>query len=402
MSPQPVPPTPLVDEPPAYCECCDVDDGTTRSRGELPLGSTLCDRCMDRLLADVEGDRLDALTRPTEVVELARAGRAAVDWQRRRRTGTLPAKHTAALGRAVAAGDPAAVGLADFLEAAAAQADDFGRLPSLPRLLAAYSSAAGCGVRTAQRRRQAAVEAGWLVHARRGHLGARAIYLLAVPRRWRWRSPDRRHLTSITCTSESTKSALSPATPDTIKNAPGTGPSVAGNSATTPRAGQTAWMGTQARSRAAQTLLSVPEQARAQLSRAEKLALLTLVDHAIAHAGPYAVAQGLRGHLVDARDVAAVLRWRLRRLIIDNPTERPPPRPPRPVDGTGQRWAAAQLGPEAIAANRRGAAAGRAQLAAARTRRLTRPAHPNPTTQPKPAKPARQQPPATPPAPPAE
>jgi len=398
VSAQPYQPR-LVDEPPAYCESCDVDDGTTRSRAELPLGSTLCDACMDQLLAHVEADRLDGLTQPTEVAGIAQAGRAAVDFQRRRRTGTLPAKHLAALGRAVAAGDPAAVGLADFLELADELADDFGRLPSLPRLLAAYARAAGCGERTAQRRRQAAVQAGWLVHSRRAHLGRRAIYLLAVPPAWRWRSPDRRHLSSITCTSESPSRALSPAPPRTTSKAPDTGPSVAGKDATAGRGGPGAWMGHQARSQAAQTLLNVPGPARGRLNRAEKLALLPLVDHAIAHAGPYAVAQALRGHLVDARDIAAVIRWRLRRLVADHPIERAPLRPARPVDETGQQWAAGQLSAAAIAANAAGAAAGRAQLAAAARRRLARPAHPNPRP-PHPADPTHPTAAAIPPAPP--
>lgn len=346
---------------PEYCGVCDVDDGTSRGRAELPLGSAMCDGCWDRLICDVEADRLDSLTRPDEVATHAAAGRATVDRQRVRRSGTLPAKFGNALNRALAAGDETAHELRAFLEVAAHEADDFGRLLSLPRLIAAYTTATGCGERTAQRRRRAAVGAGWLVHSQRGHLGRPAIYLLAVPRRWRWRSGPGR-LSSITCTTESTKSALSPDAPSPARKAPGTGPSTAGNDAPRQRSGPEGWMCRKSRSRASGTLLGVPGWARARLTRAEKLALLPLVDLAIRRAEPYPVSQALRGHLTDARDVAAVIRWRLRQVVADHPAERPSPRPPRSVDETGQRWAAARLTPDQVARNRRHATAIRAQI----------------------------------------
>jgi len=358
-----------VDEPAAgraYCEACDIDDGTTRGRQELPLGSVLCDRCLDELIAGVEADRLDTLTRPDEVTADARAGRAAVDRQRIRRNGTLPAKFTAALARARAAGDETAAQLEAFLEVCAGQSDGFGRLLSLPRLIAAYTVAAGQSDSTAQRRRYAAVQAGWLIHSQHAHLGRRAIYLLAIPRRWRWRSASPRRLTSITCTSESTSGALSSATPAPSQNPPGNRPSVAGNDATTPNGGPDRWMATESRLRAAQTLLAVPDRGRARLNRAEKLALLPLVDQAIRHTGDHQVQQTLRGHLAGVHDVAAVLRWRLRRVVAEHPADEPPAPRPRAVDETGQRWAAAQLTPEAIATNRRGAAAAAAALRARR------------------------------------
>jgi len=361
-----------VDEPAAgrpYCEACDIDDGTTRGRQELPLGSVLCDRCLDELIAGVEADRLDTLTRPDEVTADARAGRATVDRQRIRRNGTLPAKFTAALARARAAGDQTAAQLQDFLEVCAGQSDDFGRLLSLPRLITAFNTATGQSDSTAQRRRYAAVQAGWLTHSQHAHLGRRAIYLLAIPRRWRWRSPSPRHLTSITCNAENTYGVLSPASPSPRRESPANRPSVAGNAATTPRSDPDGWMGTEMRVRAAQTLLTVPDRGRARLNRAEKLALLPLVDQAIRHAGDHQVQQTLRGHLAGVHDVAAVLRWRLRRVFAEHLADEPPaPRPLRAVDETGQRWAAAQLTPEAIATNRRGAAAAAAALRGARRR----------------------------------
>jgi len=125
-------------------------------------------------------------------------------------------------------------------------------------------------------------------------------------------------------------------------------------------------MGTQSRVRAAQTLLHVPDRGRARLNRTEKLTLLPLVDHAIRHAGGHQVQQTLRGHLFGVHDVVAVLRWRLRRVVVEHSYEQPPPRPPRPVDEIGQRWAAGRLTPDAIATNRRGAAAAAAALRARR------------------------------------